>query len=158
MKAKIIFFILITILGISYLLILFKTSNQNNNQGNIDNDNDNIKKIWRIAGANKVNDNDNKNLNTINNLAPKGKFTTLTPENIFRDNEDYDKNLLKDPTKEGKCEDPNFPYLNKQINKCVQCFPSSFNCLTGWQTCRGGMCVQKRSPQCRYYPTPLINP
>lgn len=68
----------------------------------------------------------------------------------------FELGKLLNPTDDGKCLDSDFPYLNTSINKCVQCFPNSWNCLTGFQTCRGGLCVQKRSPQCRYYPTPLI--
>lgn len=71
--------------------------------------------------------------------------------------EDRDKFLamLKEPTPDGKCNDPKFPFLNKEINKCVQCFTDSYNCLTGWQKCHYGTCNIKPSPACSIYPSLL---
>lgn len=63
--------------------------------------------------------------------------------------------MLKEPTADGKCLDPNYPYLDKSINKCVQCFTNSYNCLTGWQRCLYGFCNIKPSPACSFYPSLL---
>lgn len=53
---------------------------------------------------------------------------------------------------EADCKDPNFPFFDPKTSTCVQCFESSFNCLTGFQRCYQGRCVVKNSPQCSYYP------
>lgn len=60
--------------------------------------------------------------------------------------------MLQDPTADKKCLDPNYPYYDESIDKCVQCFTNSYNCLTGWQRCHYGVCMVKGSPQCSYYP------
>lgn len=53
---------------------------------------------------------------------------------------------------EADCKDPNFPHFDPKTSTCVECFESSFNCLTGFQRCYQGRCVVKNSPQCSYYP------
>jgi hypothetical protein len=55
-----------------------------------------------------------------------------------------------------ECTDPLYPYFDAETSTCVQCFESSFNCLTGFQRCFRGRCVKKNSPQCAFYPIGLV--
>ena len=98
----------------------------------------------KLAGAPVVPQN-------LKSVSEERRGKTLSPEDITRQEEQDVLSQLMDPT-DGKCMDPKFPFLNPTINKCVQCYTDSWNCLTGFQRCRGGICVKKNSPQCAFSP------
>lgn len=85
-------------------------------------------------------------------LAGATKPSKLTPEQEKKIEEKILAKLSKKVAGQADCTDYDFPYFNPETSTCVQCFESSFNCLTGFQRCLAGRCVKKNSPQCSYYP------
>lgn len=86
-----------------------------------------------------------------------GENLTPEEEKVKKLREDKIQKILR--TKVGsqvECLDPEFPHFNPETSTCVQCFESSFNCLTGFQRCLAGRCVKKNSPQCSYYPVGVL--
>ncbi len=89
--------------------------------------------------------------NTVIEVKP-GTSTSTVPSTEVKPGTSADSTTLPAGYNPTKCTDKNRPYWDPEMNKCVECFESSFHCLSGYQRCYRGDCVIKNSPQCANYP------